>query len=152
MRSLVGALAVGAVTLFVACRGSQPEAKPTGNEPEPNKEAKVDPKKDVPAGEKKKGPPGKSPPLLPPFVVEQLELDADQAEQLAELEKEFFQRLMKILTPAQQKKLQSLPPPSMPGGKNFPGGKDGFPPKDAFPPKDDFPAKDKFPAKDAPAK
>jgi hypothetical protein len=154
MRSLVGALAVGAVTLFVACRGSQPEAKPTGAEPEPNKEVTADPKKDAPRCDKKKTPsgktppPGKTPPLLPPFLVDQLELDEDQAKQVAELEKDFYQRLMKILTPAQQKKLQAFPPKGLPNMKDLPGGKGGFPPNDDFPSKDGFPPKDKFPAKD----
>ncbi len=59
--------------------------------------------------------------LLPRFAVEQLNLTAEQQEQIAELEKETKAKLYKILTSAQQKTLEEARPPQ--GG---PGGAGGF--------------------------
>ncbi len=63
--------------------------------------------------------------VLPPFVVDQLELTREQRTEIAKLEKEVKQRLEKILTAEQRKKLETLRPPR-------PGGPDARP--DAPPP------------------
>ena len=88
----------------------------------------------------KKGPgfaPGK---VLPPFVRHQLDLTADQEKQIDELEAEVKQRLDKILSAEQKKKLADVrpsmgkdgPPPKARGPASKgggPGGKVGPPPK-----------------------
>ena len=122
-RSLIGALALGAATLFVACNRAPTEAQPKVGEPDspPKKEAKkdeVDKEKD-----KEKDKAELPPPVLPPFVREELDLTEDQDKQIAELEKEFHLKLMKILTEKQQKKLLTLVPKGPPG-KDFPRPKD----------------------------
>jgi Spy/CpxP family protein refolding chaperone len=89
-------------------------------------------------GPGKKGPPprgfelGK---LLPPHIMEELELTPEQHRQLRELEKETRKKLQKILTPEQQKQIERLGR-RRPG----PGPDDGPPPREKGnrpPPKDD---------------
>jgi Spy/CpxP family protein refolding chaperone len=89
----------------------------------------------------KKGPPGdqNGPPggpprfqlghVLPPFVREELELTAEQEEQIEALEKQVKAKLEKILTAEQRKKLKSIRPPGPPpGGPEGPnGGPNGRP-------------------------
>ena len=56
--------------------------------------------------------------VLPPFVREELSLTAEQQKQIEELEKEVKQRLEKILTDEQKKKIETIRPrgPGSPGG------------------------------------
>ncbi len=65
--------------------------------------------------------------LIPPFAVEKLNLTKDQQKQVAELEKETKAKLYKILTPKQQKTLEtSRPPrPGRSGGRRGPDGGPG---------------------------
>ena len=74
---------------------------------------------------KKKGPPryelGK---LFPPFVREGLNLSKEQEKQLADLEAEVKEKLNKILTDEQKKKVETLRPQGGPGGGG-PGGPGG---------------------------
>ncbi len=74
--------------------------------------------------------------LLPPFVVERMNLTDAQKKQVAELEKETKAKLYKILTPQQQKTLETVRPPRPrqgggdrrgPGGGPGPGGPGGAP-------------------------
>jgi hypothetical protein len=94
--------------------------------------------------------------VLPPPLMEQLDLTAEQKEQLTALEKEVKERLNKILTAEQKKKVEDFRPrgPGGPGGPGGfggpggPGGGDGPPQKkgrDDQPKKgkDDQPKKDK---------
>jgi len=102
-----------------------------------------------------RGPQGGPPPyelgkILPPFVREGIDLTDEQQKQLAELEKEVKEKLTKILTEEQRKKIGQLRPrgPGGPGGPP-PGGPDDGPPPDdrrPEPPKD----KDDTTAKAAP--
>jgi Spy/CpxP family protein refolding chaperone len=89
-----------------------------------------------------KGPTRKGPPpkgfelgkLLPPHILDELELTAEQEKQLRELEKETRKKLQKIFTPEQQKQIERL------GRRRLgPGPDDGPPPrgKGKRPPKDD---------------
>src|SRR5262245_3789817 len=79
-----------------------------------------------PGGKGGKGPGG--PPrfelgkVLPPHVREELDLTPAQEKQIDELEREVKKRLEKILTAAQQKKVETIGPPRGPGG---PGDRDG---------------------------
>src|SRR5262245_21843352 len=76
-------------------------------------------------GGKKGGPPGFAPGrVLPPFVRDHLDLTAEQEKRLDELEAEVQQKLDKILTDKQKKKLADLRPPM---------AKDGPPPKGRSP-------------------
>src|SRR5436190_52189 len=61
------------------------------------------------------GPPG-GVHVIPPFVRDNLNLTDDQQKQIADLEKETTERLMKILTPDQQKQFRDARPPRGPGG------------------------------------
>ena len=63
--------------------------------------------------------------VLPPFVREELRLTREQEKQLEELEKEVKQRLTKILTEEQRKRIETMRPPGLGG----PGGPSG-PPRD----------------------
>jgi hypothetical protein len=119
MRRLAGGLlALAAVVLCALTADSQ--------EPPQGK------KKDGPPRPRRGGPPrfelGK---VLPPFAREALELTKEQEDQLAQLEKEVKERLSKILTAEQQKKLETLRPLG-PGGPGGPPGKGERPerPKD----------------------
>jgi Spy/CpxP family protein refolding chaperone len=93
-------------------------------------------------GPDKKGPPPKGfelGKLLPPHIMDELELTPQQEKQLRELEQETRKKLQKILTPEQQKQIEKL-------GRRRPGppdDEDGPPPpprgkgKGKRPPKDD---------------
>jgi Spy/CpxP family protein refolding chaperone len=59
--------------------------------------------------------------IIPPFVMQKLDLTDDQKEQIAALEKETKAKLQKILTADQMKTLESARPPH-PGGPGGPGG------------------------------
>jgi hypothetical protein len=120
MRNRVtGMLALGAVAVLAAAAASQP------------------PRDKGPGGGRKDGPPDGPPPggrpgrfeagrLLPPPLRDELDLTDEQQEQLARLERETKDRLLKILTPEQRKKLQEGRPrgPRGPGGPpDGPGGR-----------------------------
>ncbi len=89
------------------------------------------------------GPPRDRPPrlelgrVLPPFAREELKLTRAQEEEIAKLEKEVKQRLEKILTAEQKKRLESLRPPGPggppPDGPGRPEGR-GRPPERREPP------------------
>jgi hypothetical protein len=64
--------------------------------------------------------------VIPPFARDELQLTPDQEKQIAALEKDVKAKLMKILTPEQQKQLENARPPR--GGLGGPGGDDGAPP------------------------
>jgi hypothetical protein len=74
--------------------------------------------------DKKDGPPPGGPPrfelgrVLPPPLVEELELTEKQRADIAKLEKEVKERLAKILTAEQKKKVENFRPrfPGRPGG------------------------------------
>ena len=73
----------------------------------------------------KKGPPtlglGK---VLPPFVRDEIELTPEQEKQIADLERDVKQRLSKILTDEQKKKIESLRPKGPPDGNDRKGPSD----------------------------
>jgi hypothetical protein len=70
--------------------------------------------------------------VLPPFLVERLELTAEQKKQLDALQKDVDARLAKILTSEQKKQLEAMRQPFGPGGRGPggppPGGPGGPPP------------------------
>ncbi len=75
------------------------------------------------------GGPGGGPPrfelgkVLPPHIRNQIELTKDQEKELAELEKTVKEKLDKILTADQKKKIEIAGPPTGgPGGGRGPGG------------------------------
>jgi hypothetical protein len=79
--------------------------------------------------------------VLPPFVVEQLELTPEQQKQLDALQKDLKSKLDKLLTADQKKKLETMRPrgpreggpggPGGPGGdRGGPGGDRGGPPRE----------------------
>ena len=114
----VGVMAL--LAAFVVTATSQPPGKDGGD--------KKFGKKD------KDGPPdGKGPPrwelgrVLPPFVVDQLDLSETQLKQLAELQKEVKAKVLKILTEEQRKQLENVRFPGGPKGDKGPPGKDGGP-------------------------
>jgi hypothetical protein len=73
-----------------------------------------------PPGDRKDGAPRFVPgKVLPPFVAEELNLTADQKDAIAKLEKEVKERLDKILTADQKKKLETIRPRG-PGGADRP--------------------------------
>jgi Spy/CpxP family protein refolding chaperone len=104
-----------------------------------------------PDDDDRKGPGKKGPPpkgfelgkLLPPHIMEELELTPQQEKQLRELEQETRKKLQKILTPEQQKQIERLgrrrPGPGPDDGPP-PGGKGKRPPKEDD---EDRPPKDK---------
>jgi hypothetical protein len=103
-----GTFALAALALWAVTAASQP---PEGK----------DRKDDRPPG----GPPGGPPRfelgrVLPPFAREAIELTPDQEREIARLEKEVKERLSRILTAEQRRKLQNLRPPG-PGGRRGPG-------------------------------
>jgi Spy/CpxP family protein refolding chaperone len=66
--------------------------------------------------------------VLPPHARDELELAEDQQEAIAKLEKQVKERLTKILTAEQAKRLEHLPPPVPTGPpRRGPGGRDGPP-------------------------
>jgi hypothetical protein len=111
-----------------------------------------------PAGPKGKGPGKKGPPpkgfvlgkLLPPHILEELELTAEQEKQLRELEQETRKKLEKIFTKDQRQLIEKLGKRRPPGPG--PRGEDDDPPpppgkgKGKRPPKEDD-AEAKLPAK-----
>jgi Spy/CpxP family protein refolding chaperone len=71
----------------------------------------------------RRGGPGGGFHLIPPFAAEKLNLTADQKKQIEQLEKETKAKLSKILTPEQQKLLETARPPRPgKGGRRGPGG------------------------------
>ncbi len=77
-----------------------------------------------PGGGPRRGPGGFH--LLPPFVVDKLNLTDDQTQQIAELEKETKAKLEQILTPEQVKILETARPPHRSGqGHHGSGGQGG---------------------------
>jgi Spy/CpxP family protein refolding chaperone len=78
-------------------------------------------------------PPGTPPPpfrpgqVLPPGIRDELNLTKAQAEEIARLEADVKERLAKVLTAEQQKKLDDLAPPPPPGARVGRGGRGGFP-------------------------
>src|SRR5262245_25766347 len=112
-RFWTGTVVLASALLVVAVASSQP------------------PRKD---GDKKGPPEGKGPPprfelgrVLPPPLVEELELTREQHAEIAKLEKEVKERLSKILTAEQKKKVENFRPPRGPGGPP-PGGPGKGPP------------------------
>ena len=75
-------------------------------------------------GSRGHGGPGGGFHLLPPFVVERMKLTDDQKKQVAELEKETKAKLDKILTPEQQKTLETARPPRPRQGGQVAAGAD----------------------------
>jgi len=67
--------------------------------------------------------------VLPPHVRDELQLSREQEEEIAKLEAEVKQRLSKILSAEQKRKLENLRPPGPPGGPP-----PGDPPPGAQPP------------------
>lgn len=106
-----GGLALVACVLFVVTAVSQP---PPGKDRGPGK-------KDGPPRDDRGGPPPGGPPryelgrVMPPHIKAELELTIEQEKTLIDLEKEVKDRLQKLLTPEQKKKLENLRPPR-PGG------------------------------------
>ena len=98
-RSLIGGLALGALAVFVVTVVSQWPGRGT-----------------------REGPGRGGPPprfelghAFPPFIREQLELTREQEKQIASLEKEVKERLLKILTPEQQKRIADIVLPNLKG-------------------------------------
>jgi YHYH protein len=81
-------------------------------------------------GFEKRGPPrfelGK---VLPPFVREAVDLTPAQEKQIADLEKEVRERLQKILTAEQQKRIETAEPKGPPEGKDGRGRRKEGPPE-----------------------
>jgi hypothetical protein len=74
--------------------------------------------------------------VLPPFILDQLQVTEGQKKQIADLQKEVDEKLTKILTPEQKKQLDEIKDrgpgrfgPGGPGGFGPPGGGPGGPPK-----------------------
>ena len=65
---------------------------------------------------------GLLPPLLPPHVVDELDLSGDQRKQFDDLQKEVLRKIEKILTSQQRDRLAEL-------HRHGPGGPDGPPPR-----------------------
>jgi hypothetical protein len=127
---LVGGLALGVVLACLVMVAAQPPAgkdrrPPRGDGPPPG--AADEPPPPPPPGrpgEPPPPPPGRFVPgrLLPEQIRDELDLTDAQEIQLHDLEKEVKERLLKILTPEQKKKLDELrrrgpggPPPGGPG-------------------------------------
>jgi hypothetical protein len=143
-RLCVGVLGLGTIIVFAAAALSQgPPPKDKG----PGKPGEPPPRRPD-------GPPGGPPPrfelgrVLPPHLRDELDLTDEQEKQLDELEKEVKERLLKILTAEQKKKLRDLrrtpppPPPPPPGGPGRPPAKEsgrepGGPPPAPPPPRPD---------------
>ncbi len=110
------------------------------SQPPPAKEGKMPPGKEGkggkggPGGDRggKGGPGGErgGPPrfelgqILPPFVMEELELTPEQTKEIAAMQKDLKAKLEKLLTPEQLKKLETARPrgPGGEGGRG-PGGR-----------------------------
>ena len=92
-----------------------------------------------PGGKEGKGPPDRGGPprfelgqLLPPPLVEELKLTAEQKKELDAIQKDVKARLDKLLTAEQKKMVESFRPRGGPGGPGGRGGPDGGgrPPRD----------------------
>src|SRR5437879_617309 len=124
-RAYLLAFCLGLMAAVMVCRTAPAEDRPgAGNNPPPPQD------RGGPGGPGGGGPRGRGGPpqgfhLLPPFAMEQLELSDDQKQQIATLEKETREKLNKILSADQQKKLDELRPPPRPGGRGGPGGAGG---------------------------
>jgi hypothetical protein len=138
-RLSVGLLALAAAAVFTMSAVSQP---PEGGDG-----------KDRPRGGDRRGPggpgiPGRfAPKVIPPMVRDDLQLSEEQSKMVDELEKDVKERLSKILTGDQKKKLESFRPhgfafPGGPGGPRDGRGRDGPPSRDGDrprPPRDEPP-------------
>lgn len=123
----LGPLALAAAAVFALTAESQP---PEGRD-----------NKDRPRGGDRRGPggpgvPGQGGPsrfelgkVIPPMMRDDLGLSDEQAKMIDELEKDVKERLSKILTADQKKKLESFRPRGS-GGPGGPGGDRGGPPGD----------------------
>jgi hypothetical protein len=79
-----------------------------------------------PKDKDKKGPPRYEPGrLFPPFVRDELKLTADQEKQLAALEADVREKVLKLLTAEQKQALEALPTPGAKGEKGEKGAKGG---------------------------
>jgi Spy/CpxP family protein refolding chaperone len=107
-------LALSASTCFVTAQPGDPP--PEGQRP-PGAEGD-------PAGP---GGPGerRGPQLLPPRVAEQLDLTAEQREQVAKLDAEVKRKMEKILTPEQLQQMKQIRPPLAQGGPGRPNDRMG---------------------------
>jgi Spy/CpxP family protein refolding chaperone len=119
MRALRMSLgAVGVLAMYLTVVSAQPPGGPPG-------------KGDKGKARPRDGGPGGGVHLIPPFVRDNLNLTDEQQKQIADLEKEMTDKLMKILTPDQQKQFEEARPPRRPGGPDGgPPGKGGPPPRD----------------------
>jgi Spy/CpxP family protein refolding chaperone len=140
-RLLTLALPLGAIILSVYAATAQGPQREFRSQPAPGGER--------PGGRRGDGPPPFGPPprwqlgnLIPPHIQDQLDLSEDQEKQLRDLEQEVRDRVRKMLTSAQKKKLESLqrrgpggPPPR---GRGEPPDREGPPGKGRppAPPKD----------------
>jgi Spy/CpxP family protein refolding chaperone len=107
-------LALGASTcLLTAQEGNPPPEgqRPPGTEGGPG----------GPGGERR------GPMLMPPFVAEQLNLTAEQREQVTKLETEVKAKMEKILTPEQVQQMKQMRPPMQQGGPGGPNARMGGP-------------------------
>jgi hypothetical protein len=107
-----------------------------------------DPRGGRPAG-RREGPPSGGRPgpwepgkIMPPHVRDGLKLSTDQQRQIAELEKEVKERILKILTDDQKKQLKDLRSPGPPPGDRSGPPRRGRPAppdrdEDRPPPRDD---------------
>jgi hypothetical protein len=118
-RRLLGVLAGGAVLLLALTAAAQP---PDRRDRGPDQDKGPPGRSGGFRGERPPGPPGPFEPgkVLPPPLRRDLALSRDQEKQLDDLEKEVKDRLMKILTDEQKRKLKSMaqrrPGPGRPGG------------------------------------
>jgi hypothetical protein len=119
---ILGATAVvGLVLLVTACSSQPPPGR--GGDRGPG---------DRQGGPPQGGPPGGGPPrfelgrVLPPPLIEELQLSPNQQAEIAKLEREVKQRLSKILTAEQKRKVEMFRPRG-PGGPGGPGGQGGPP-------------------------
>lgn len=112
-RSILGLLAVAALGLCALSEATQPPDKGP-------------PDKKGGKGDKKGPPPFEIGKVLPPFVMDQLELTEEQQKKLQDLEKDVKARLEKILTADQLEMIKEMKGPGKgPGGKGGPGGPGG---------------------------
>jgi hypothetical protein len=98
----MGVLALGAGILFAVTATSQPRERDEGRD----KKDRPPPRRD--GGFRPSPPPFEPGRLLPPPIKDELRLTRDQEKALQKLEKEVKERLLKILTPAQKKKLEEM--------------------------------------------
>jgi hypothetical protein len=126
-RAYLTAFCLGLFAAAMVCRPTPAEDQPAGPYQQPPQDRAAG---GGPPPEGGQGPRGRAGPapgyhLLPRFAMRQLDLSDDQKQQLATLEKETREKLNKILTADQQKKLDELRPPPPPGGPPARGGPPG---------------------------